>query len=113
MAMTEREIFAFVDAHLLVSSDNTILPSLLNNIGEKLRADLYKTVMAAWLTSEMSLADLSARSGVSEKKLTILLIGPSKWHIETAAQLLFAINGHLIQPTTIGAMHLSPPNKGV
>ena len=113
MPMTHREILAFAEAHMMKSGGNKIPTSLLNNIAERLRVDLYQTVMAAWMESDMLVSELSARSGISEVRLMILLSGPSEWRIETVARLLFAINGHLVQPTTIGAAHLSPPNKGV
>ena len=88
--------------------NSQIPPGLLAYVGQKLKNDFYHTVMSAFEESCLSQAELATKMGIDKGQLNRQLSGPSNWTIETVAKMLFAINGHLVQPTTID-LDVQPP----
>ena len=88
--------------------NSQIPPGLLAYVGQKLKNDFYHTVMSAFEESCLSQAELATKMGIDKGQLNRQLSGPSNWTIETVAKMLFAINGHLVQPTTID-LNVQPP----
>jgi hypothetical protein len=79
-------------------------------VTSKLRNDLHDLVLRAFIDSGVTQADLARRMGMDPGRLSRLLGGPGNWTIDTAARLLFAINGNLIAVARIDPGSLAPAN---
>ncbi len=76
--------------------DGAIPPTVLSYVGRKLRNDFYHMVMSEFNRSGLSQAELAKKLKIDRGQLHRHLGGPGNWTIDTAAKLLFAINGNLV-----------------
>jgi hypothetical protein len=60
-----------------------------------MRMEIYEEVLAAFREAAISQATLAKRLGKRPEQISRLLSGPGNWTIDTAAELLFAIDGSL------------------
>lgn len=78
-------------------SGNSAIPSAqLSYVGQMLRNDLHDLVLRAFRDEGLTQSDLAQRLGVDEAQAGRWLGAPGHWAVETAARLLFAINGNTI-----------------
>ena len=88
------------DNHSLLAKPSGEVPvpsSALGYASSKLRMELYRLVLKALKEARISQATLARRVNKRPEQISRLLSGPGNWTIDTAAQLLFAIDGSLLK----------------
>lgn len=77
------------------SGSSRIPSGTLALVSRQLRNELHHIVLLAFKESGMSQAEVAARLGADKAQVSRQLGAPGNWTIDTAAKLLFAINGHV------------------
>lgn len=89
---------SFLSKH---TSGDPIPSAQLAYVGRKLKNDLHDLTLRAFMEEGLSQAELAQRLGVDKAQVSRWLGAPGNWTIDTAAKLLFAINGSFISVATI------------
>ena len=89
------------------SGDARIPLGTLSFVRDKLRNDLHSAVLKAFRESGLSQKELARRLGKNDTaRLCKNLGAPGNWTINTAADLLFAIDGNFFAVSAIDALAL-------
>lgn len=86
------------DNHTLLAKpngDERISERALGYVSASLRMEMHQLVLKAFHDANISQATLAKRLRKRPEQISRLLSGPGNWTIDTAAQLLFAIDGSL------------------
>jgi hypothetical protein len=98
-------------SYLSKPSGNARIPAAqLAFVGGKLRNDLHDVVLRAFRDEGLTQADLAQRMAVDKAQVSRWLGAPGNWTIDTAAKLLFAINGSFVAVAALGDDAAAPAN---
>lgn len=85
-------------------------PFHLGQCADQLRLELHNLVLSAFVREGITRKELAARLGKDQAQISRLLGGPGNWTIDTAAQLLFGINGNVVEVAEKDPRHACPRN---
>lgn len=78
------------------AGDNKVSQRVLGYVSEMARSDLYNLILTAFEDSKLPKNTIAKRLGKDPAWLTRVLGAPGNWTIDTVAELLFAIDGSVL-----------------
>lgn len=91
--------------------DDQISKRALGYVAGATRLDLHELVLEAFKEAGISQSTLAKRLGKRPEQVSRLLGAPGNWTIDTAAELLFAIEGSLLRLARRFPLEESPRNS--
>lgn len=86
-------------------------PRTLAYVAESAREQLYDLVVQKCIETGVSKATLAKRLGRDPAQISRLLGAPGNWTIDTFAELLFAINGSMLQASSYLPLRAALSNR--
>ena len=90
------------------SGDDQLPGAQLGFVAGKLRNDLHAVVLREFKSSGLTQAELAKRLGKDKAWVSRTLGAPGNWTIDTAATLIFAINGSVL---IVGSVDVDHPAR--